>query len=73
MGGAKVARGQGLEDIHGRTMHNGSFAATSFHPGGVNATRMDGSVRFQKNGISLTIWKSLGTRNGGEVTASGSD
>ena len=41
--------------------------ARSFHPSGVNAMFMDGSVRFCKNSITQSIWRSLGTRAGGEV------
>ena len=43
------------------------IGASSFHPGGVNVLLMDGSVRFVKSGISLTVWQALGTRAGGEV------
>jgi prepilin-type N-terminal cleavage/methylation domain-containing protein len=45
----------------------GAVTARSYHPGGVNAMLMDGSVRFIKNSINLGIWRSLGTRAGGEV------
>jgi prepilin-type N-terminal cleavage/methylation domain-containing protein/prepilin-type processing-associated H-X9-DG protein len=44
-----------------------SFAASSAHPGGVNAAMADGSVRYIKNSIGRNIWWGLGTRNGGEV------
>jgi prepilin-type N-terminal cleavage/methylation domain-containing protein/prepilin-type processing-associated H-X9-DG protein len=40
---------------------------TSNHPGGVNVSMMDGSVRFIKNTINLQAWWSLGTRDGGEI------
>ena len=30
----------------------------------------DGSVRFVTYGISLTTWRDIGTRNGGEVIGS---
>ncbi len=42
-------------------------AARSSHPGGVNISFCDGSVRFIKGSIALTVWKALGTRGGGEV------
>jgi prepilin-type N-terminal cleavage/methylation domain-containing protein/prepilin-type processing-associated H-X9-DG protein len=41
----------------------------SYHPGGVNALMMDGSVRFVTNGISQAAWRALGTRAGGEPAA----
>ncbi|HMF38389.1 MAG TPA: H-X9-DG-CTERM domain-containing protein [Isosphaeraceae bacterium] len=43
------------------------IAASSFHPGGVNVLLMDGSVRFIKSSINLSVWNALGTRAGGEV------
>jgi prepilin-type N-terminal cleavage/methylation domain-containing protein/prepilin-type processing-associated H-X9-DG protein len=45
-------------------------SANSAHTNGVNVVLFDGSVRFVNNGISLTTWRSLGTRNGGEVLGS---
>ena len=39
----------------------------SYHPGGVNALRMDGSVYFQRNGVPSAVWRALGTPAGGEV------
>jgi prepilin-type processing-associated H-X9-DG protein len=44
-----------------------SLAASSYHPGGVNALFADGSVRFAKNSISAGTWRGLGTIAGGEV------
>ncbi len=41
--------------------------ASSSHPGGVNVTMGDGSVRFIKSSINRMTWWNLGTRNGGEV------
>jgi prepilin-type N-terminal cleavage/methylation domain-containing protein len=62
----------GTEGLQARTIHSGAFAATSHHPGGVNAMLMDGSVRFCGNGVSLAIWQALATRSGGEVVSSDS-
>ena len=40
--------------------------ARSCHPGGVNAGLCDGSIQFFSNNISSSIWRALGTPNGGE-------
>ena len=47
----------------------GIFAARSHHPGGVNASMADGSVRFFGNGIDPAVWHALGSRSGGESAA----
>jgi prepilin-type N-terminal cleavage/methylation domain-containing protein/prepilin-type processing-associated H-X9-DG protein len=44
-----------------------ALTARSYHPGGVNALFMDGSVRFVANSIPQATWRALGTRNGGEA------
>ncbi|MBY0527645.1 MAG: DUF1559 domain-containing protein, partial [Gemmataceae bacterium] len=41
--------------------------ARSYHQGGVNMAMVDGSVRFVPDTIDATIYKALGSRNGGEV------
>ncbi len=41
----------------------------SYHVGQVHVGLMDGSVRGVTNSIDLTLWRSLGTRAGREVTA----
>jgi prepilin-type N-terminal cleavage/methylation domain-containing protein/prepilin-type processing-associated H-X9-DG protein len=50
-----------------RTDGNVFAAARSKHSGGVNACLADGSVRFVRDSIDLTTWRSLGTKSGGEV------
>lgn len=45
------------------------ISARSSHTGGVNASMGDGSVRFVSNNIDLTVWRALGTRDGGEVVS----
>ena len=47
--------------------YRGRFAARSYHPGGVNVTLGDGSVRFVTDMIDATTWTSLGTRAKGET------
>jgi prepilin-type N-terminal cleavage/methylation domain-containing protein/prepilin-type processing-associated H-X9-DG protein len=49
-----------------------STTANSRHPGGVNVTMADGSVRFFKSTINIVTWRALGTRNGGEVISADS-
>ena len=62
---------ENTDSLHHRSFHNGVFTASSQHPGGVNAMRMDGSVRFEHDGVSLGVWRALATRSGGEVISSG--
>jgi prepilin-type N-terminal cleavage/methylation domain-containing protein/prepilin-type processing-associated H-X9-DG protein len=45
---------------------------SSLHPGGANLMMGDGSVRFARNSINVSIWQALGTRNGGETISSDS-
>ncbi|MGE3818232.1 MAG: DUF1559 domain-containing protein, partial [Isosphaeraceae bacterium] len=41
--------------------------ASSRHPGGVNLLMGDGSVRFAKDTVNVSVWRALGTISGGEV------
>ena len=50
--------------------HN--ITARGMHPGGVNALLCDGHVQFVKNSVNVSVWQSLGSRNGGEVVSSDS-
>jgi prepilin-type N-terminal cleavage/methylation domain-containing protein/prepilin-type processing-associated H-X9-DG protein len=43
-----------------------------FHPGGVNVGFCDGSVRFLKESVQVTIVFALATRDGGEILSSDS-
>ena len=45
----------------------GSVSARSHHHGGVNVGIADGSVRFVRNGISLQVWRAIGSKAGNEV------
>jgi prepilin-type processing-associated H-X9-DG protein len=55
------------------TLRNpGSFGLSSYHPGGVNALFVDGSVHFIKDSISLPALWALGSRAQGEVISSDS-
>ncbi|WP_165232552.1 DUF1559 domain-containing protein [Aquisphaera insulae] len=44
----------------------GAITSRSYHPGGVNLLLGDGSVRFVKETIVGTIWRSLGTVSSGD-------
>lgn len=46
--------------------------ANSNHPGGVNVSMGDGSVKFIKESISIQTWRALGTRNQAEIISSDS-
>lgn len=41
----------------------------SYHTGGVNMVRGDGSVHFASDSIDGVTWCAMGTMNGGEVFA----
>ena len=47
------------------------IAARSMHPGGVKAAKIDGSVNFYSDDVSVEVWQALGSINGGEITSSG--
>jgi prepilin-type processing-associated H-X9-DG protein len=46
---------------------DGVFAARSAHPGGVNLLTADGSVRFVDDSIDLSVWRAIGSIDGGET------
>jgi prepilin-type processing-associated H-X9-DG protein len=50
---------------------NQHYGTRSRHPGGVNASNCDGSVRFVANNVALKAWQAASTMDGGE--AAGSD
>lgn len=45
----------------------GSFAASSYHHGGVNVVMMGGEVRFVSDDIDLKAWRAMGSRADGDV------
>jgi prepilin-type N-terminal cleavage/methylation domain-containing protein/prepilin-type processing-associated H-X9-DG protein len=68
----------GTFDIDFNSMREGqsptgiTYAAVtsrSYHSGGVNILLMDGSVRFVRSGLTLAVWRTLGTPGGGEVVS----
>ena len=44
-----------------------AVTARSYHTGGVNVMRADGSTSFESDSISPVVWQQLSTRSGGEV------
>lgn len=42
----------------------GAVSASSFHPGGVVCSRMDGSTSFVSGSIDVGVWRALGTISG---------
>ncbi len=56
-----------VRSLWDRSIEQGVFKASSYHPGGVVASLMDGSVRFFTNGIDLKVWRALATRSGREA------
>ncbi len=46
------------------------LSARSWHPGGVNASMCDGSVKFFKNTVNPVTWMAVGSSRGGEVVSS---
>jgi prepilin-type processing-associated H-X9-DG protein len=48
---------------------NRNKTVRSKHPGGVNASMCDGSVRFISNNINVDTWMALGTMNGGDAVS----
>lgn len=54
-------------DCWGPSFGSTNFVARSMHPGGVNISLCDGSVRFLATSVDLVTYSSMGTRSGGEV------
>ncbi len=44
-----------------------NYGARSRHPGGVNVTMGDGSVRFVKNSIDIRSWRAISARGFREI------
>jgi prepilin-type N-terminal cleavage/methylation domain-containing protein/prepilin-type processing-associated H-X9-DG protein len=49
------------------THHTGYFGPRSFHTGGANVAKADGSVEFLSDGVDAGICRALHSCNGGEV------
>lgn len=46
-----------------------STTAQSYHSGGVQVARCDGSVSFIPQAIELSVWRAVGSRNAGDIIA----
>jgi prepilin-type N-terminal cleavage/methylation domain-containing protein/prepilin-type processing-associated H-X9-DG protein len=57
----------GRDCIRSVGLDRGHIASRSMHSGGVNVVRVDGSVSFVRNSVSMVAWRAFGTRGGGEV------
>jgi prepilin-type N-terminal cleavage/methylation domain-containing protein len=44
-----------------------AITARSYHPDLVNAAMMDGSVRAIADGVDMSVWRAISTRNGAEI------
>jgi len=61
------------DDSNNSWVNDGAAAtASSRHPGVVNVTFGDGSVKAVKSSVAPTVWWALGTRDSGEVVSSDS-
>jgi prepilin-type N-terminal cleavage/methylation domain-containing protein len=58
-----------VEGSHASKPSYGAITSRSFHTNGVNSLLMDGSVRFVNQSITISTWRALGTRAGGEVVS----
>jgi prepilin-type N-terminal cleavage/methylation domain-containing protein/prepilin-type processing-associated H-X9-DG protein len=55
------------QDCYNFAQYSGTKTFRSRHPGGVNTSLADGSVKFMKSSVNQTTWWALGTKAGGEV------
>jgi prepilin-type N-terminal cleavage/methylation domain-containing protein/prepilin-type processing-associated H-X9-DG protein len=56
-----------LRDCITTGLFTGHMAARSYHTGGVNVVRADGSVNFASSSVDSITWRAIGTMGGGEV------
>jgi prepilin-type N-terminal cleavage/methylation domain-containing protein/prepilin-type processing-associated H-X9-DG protein len=68
-GGSATVRGERsmLATLHSNGHKQQWITARSHHPGGVNASRCDGSVGFYQEDIDLAVWRALSTAAGEET------
>jgi prepilin-type N-terminal cleavage/methylation domain-containing protein/prepilin-type processing-associated H-X9-DG protein len=57
--------------LNGTRVQEGAWTTGSFHDGNVHLLFADGHTRAVKDSIDLSIWRSLGSRNGREIIDTG--
>ncbi|WP_435020185.1 DUF1559 domain-containing protein [Tundrisphaera sp. TA3] len=57
------------DHVSGVSVVASMVGASSNHPGGVNVTFLDGSVRFVKDTVSPATWWAISSKAGGEVVS----
>lgn len=55
-----------VREVNGGPTYS-AITSRSYHPGGVQVLKADGSVKFIKETVEGNIWRGLSTINGGEV------
>ena len=66
-GGTEVTKGAPCIHENAPAGYAIRISARSYHPGGVNVCRGDGSVGFFANTINRQIWRGFGSSAGAEV------
>jgi len=67
--GAPIPPDYNNDTTQGKEHKTQHIAARSRHPGGVNASRCDGSVSFVSDSINFVVWNSLTSSAGGEAVS----
>jgi prepilin-type N-terminal cleavage/methylation domain-containing protein len=57
-----------INQLEGGTLATtGAVTSRSYHPNGVQASLLDGSVRFFGDSVNVSVWQAISTREGNEV------
>jgi prepilin-type processing-associated H-X9-DG protein len=52
---------------NGGLVQEGAWTAGSYHPGGAHVLFVDGHCSFLSDTLDLSLWRAMGSRNGGEM------
>ncbi len=52
---------------NGTMIQTGAWSAGSAHPNGAHVSFLDGHVEFRAKSIATSVWRAMGSRNGGEL------